>query len=50
MSVLTKMGIKMKKEDGEALKKSVEEVRQFLLDLGVPPPTGDGTCAPAGKK
>ncbi len=35
--ILEKMGIKMKKEDGEAFKKSTEEVRQLLLDTGVAP-------------
>jgi hypothetical protein len=35
--ILSKLGIKMKKEDGEALKKSTEEVRQLLIDIGKPP-------------
>ena len=35
--ILQKMGIRMKKEDGEALKKSVDEVKQLLIDMGVKP-------------
>lgn len=35
--ILSKMGIKMKKEDGEALQKSANEVRQLFVDMGFAP-------------
>ena len=40
--ILQKLGIRMSKEDGEALKKSADETRQVLLDMGVKP-EGDGS-------
>lgn len=34
--ILSKMGIKMTKEDAEALKQSADETHQILADMGKP--------------
>lgn len=39
------MGIKMSKDDGEALQKSVQEAKQALANIGAVTPK-DGTDAP----